>query len=382
MMHDALDLGFIGGGLNSAVGDAHFIASQMDGRFRVEAGCFSRHTDINRQTAEKWHIPPRRCYPDMGRLLEDEKGRLDAIVVLTPTPAHVAPVVAALELGYAVICEKALAASVAEAKKITTVQREHRGFLAVTYNYTGYPMLRELRHWIGQRRLGRLEQIHIEMPQEGFARLDRDGHPIIPQQWRLADGDIPTLSLDLGVHLHHIIEFLSGEKPVELVAVQSSLGRFRQVIDNTVCIARYSNDLECNLWFGKAALGYRNGLKVRVFGERGAAEWSQVAPETFTYCDDKGRRSLIDRADVDARIACLPRYNRFKIGHPAGFIEAFANLYWDIAEAITAAREDRVHASEYVYGANDALEGLMMLTAMVRSSEKRGWVAIERESLR
>nr|VFK29597.1 MAG: Predicted dehydrogenase [Candidatus Kentron sp. MB] len=377
-MHDSFKLGFIGGGINSAVGDTHFIASQMDGRFKVVAGCFSRHADINLQTGQKWHISAERCYSDMGRFLEEEKDRLDAIVVLTPTPAHVEPVVAALELDYPVICEKALAASVADARRIAEAQREHQGFLAVTYNYTGYPMLRELRHWINQGRLGRLEQIHIEMPQEGFARRSRDGNPMVPQQWRLMDGHIPTISLDLGVHLHHIIAFLSGEKPIELIAVQSSRGRFRQVIDNTICIARYSNGLECGIWFSKAALGYRNGLKVRVFGERGSAEWRQITPENFFYYDDKGRQSIIDRTHVDVSISCLPRYNRFKAGHPAGFIEAFANLYWDIADAIATTQQNGARWSGYVYGVPHATEGLIMLQAMARSSHENKWVNVER----
>nr|VFJ68720.1 MAG: Predicted dehydrogenase [Candidatus Kentron sp. FW] len=376
-MPDVLRLGFIGGGMDSAVGDTHFIASRMDGRFGVEAGCFSNRAEINLQTGEKWHISTKRCYPDIVPFLEKEKDRLDAVVVLTPTPDHVEPVVTALELGYPVICEKALATSAADACRIAAVRQEQRGFLAVTYNYSGYPMLRELRHWIRQGRLGLLEQIHIEMPQEGFARLDRHGLPMIPQPWRLTDGNIPTLSLDLGVHLHHIIAFLSGEKPMELVALQSSRGRFRKITDNTICIARYSNDLECSLWFSKAALGYRNGLKVRVFGEQAAAEWRQTDPENLLYYDERGRQFIIDRSDADVEVACMARYNRFKVGHPAGFIEAFANLYWDIANAIEASRQNAAHSSEYVYGASHAVEGLIMLESMARSSHERGWVTVE-----
>jgi predicted dehydrogenase len=56
------------------------------------------------------------------------------------------------------------------------------------------------------------------MPQEGFARLDREGNPMVPQQWRLTDGVVPTISLDLGVHVHHLVDFLTGEKPQEVVA--------------------------------------------------------------------------------------------------------------------------------------------------------------------
>lgn len=372
-MNKTFKIGLIGGGVNSAVGATHFIAAQMDKRFKVEAGSFSRRKDINIQTAEQWKIKPEHLYDDLCDLLQQEKNNVDAIVILTPTPEHTYPVIQSLQLGYPVICEKALASSSAEAKFIKQTQMEQQGFLAVTYNYSGYPMLRELKSMINQGRLGVVEQIHIEMPQEGFARLNREGEPVIPQQWRLQDGEIPTISLDLGVHIHHIIDFLTGEKPCEVMALQSSRGHFRQVIDNTICIARYTNNLECNIWFSKAALGYRNGLRVRVFGELGSAEWYQMDPEFITYHDNRGRKSIIDRASIDVEITNNPRYNRFKAGHPSGFLEAFANLYWDIADSLGKFRETGVQSSEFVFGAQHSVEGLIMLEAMAQSSKEKCW---------
>lgn len=373
-MTEPINIGFVGGGINSAVGATHFIASQMDGRFKVQAGCFSRNKDVNIQTAKEWGVLPERQYGSFQKLLEHEKDRVDAIVILTPTPSHTEIVIQALGQGFPIICEKALAGSSAEAMLIKKEQERQRGFLAVTYNYTGYPMLRELKDMIRQNRLGRVEQIHIEMPQEGFARLDREGKPVKPQDWRLHDAELPTISLDLGVHLHHIIDFLTGEKPTELVAVQTSQGRFSQIIDNTMCIARYTNSLECSIWFSKAALGYRNGLRVRVLGQKGSAEWHQMDPEFLTHHDDRGRKSIIDRASVDVGIAHGKRYNRFKSGHPAGFLEAFANLYCDIADNLKSYRETGHQASsEYVFTCQDALEGLIMLEAIERSSKQRCW---------
>jgi predicted dehydrogenase len=136
---------------------------------------------------------------------------------------------------------------------------------------------------------------------------------------------IPTISLDLGVHVHQMIDFLTGEKPIELVAIQNSQGNFKQVVDNSMCIARYTNNLVCNIWYSKAALGYRNGLRVRVFGEKASIEWYQMDPEFLIYHDNAGRKITLDRANADIEIANDLRYNRFKSGHPAGFLEAFAN---------------------------------------------------------
>lgn len=379
-MSKVWNLGFIGGGVNSAVGATHFIASRMDRRFKIQAGCFSRKMDENSQTAQQLGIHSERLYSNYSDLLEQEQGNLDAIVVLTPTPSHLEPVVQALRLGYPVICEKALTNSSSNALLIQNVQDENKGFLAVTYNYTGYPMLRELRRIIQQGRLGKVEQIHIEMPQEGYARLNLAGDPIVPQQWRLEDSGIPVISLDLGAHLHHIIDFLTGGKPIELVAMQSSQGRFRQVIDNTICIALYTNSLECSIWYSKAALGYRNGLRVRVFGEDASAEWYQMDPEFLIHHDNMGRKTIIDRASVDVEVAHQQRYNRFKSGHPAGFLEAFANHYWDIADSLEKYLETGLQeTTDYVFTAQHALEGLIMLETMTHSSRDRCWKSINFE---
>ena len=166
------------------------------------------------------------------------------------------------------------------------------------------------------------------MPQEGFSRLDAQGNKPQPQTWRLSDGKVSTISLDLGVHLHHIIDYLTGEYPLQVVADAASYGWFDDVIDNVSCMLRYSGGLHCQMWYSKSALGQRNGLKVRVYGDKGSAEWLQIQPEELLISTVDGRREILDRASsVD--VANLDRYNRFKAGHPAGFIEAFANIYYE-----------------------------------------------------
>lgn len=370
-------LGFIGGGWNSAVGATHFIAARMDGLFTIDAGAFSRHAEINTQTAERWGVSPARAYGNLENFLANEHERLDAIVVLTPTPDHVKPVMESLRLGLPVICEKALAATILDAEAIHGEVARRNGFLAVTYNYTGYPMLRELRRMAGENELGEILQVQAEMPQEGFIRVDREGKPVAPQSWRLQDGEIPTISLDLGVHLHHLVAFLTGEQPVEVMATQGRHGNFREIIDNVTCIARYENGMNASFWYSKAALGHRNGLRIRIYGTRSSAEWFQMEPEALLVHDSRGQRRIIDRAAAESSVAAQPRYNRFKAGHPAGFMEAFANLYVDIAEGLAAHRAGNAPTSPYLFSSRDALEGLKMLQAISRSAETRQWIRID-----
>jgi predicted dehydrogenase len=211
------------------------------------------------------------------------------------------------------------------------------------------------------------------MPQEGFLRVDKNGNRTEPQAWRLSDREVPTISLDLGVHLHQMIGFLCGEHPIELVAINNKFGLFEGIVDNTMCIARYSGGIDCQIWFGKTALGNSNGLKVKLYGEKGSAEWYQMQPESLIIHDNKGRKNTLERSSVDLILANDDRYNRFKAGHPAGFIEAFANLYYDIANDVRQFRLNNRSISPWVFGADVALEGLEMLELIEQSAKDKEW---------
>lgn len=368
-----LRLGFIGGGSASAVGYTHFAATHLDGLFRLEAGVFSRDPVTNQASAQAYGVSSSRTHADWRKLLQHEQGRLDALVLLTPMPSHAEIAVAALDAGFPLISEKPLATSTAECLAIREAVVRNNGFLAVTFNYSGYPMIRELRALIRSGALGDIQQIQAEMPQEGFARRNTTGEISRPQAWRLNDYAVPTVALDLGVHVHHLIYFLTGARPLEVVADQATYGNFPQVIDNVLCIARYSNRIAANIWFSKAALGHRNGLRIRIFGSKGSAEWLQITPEQLQMAYVDGRRCTLDMGSGGLNIASQPRYNRFKPGHPSGFIEAFANLYADIAGQLRKTSLDTNGDDVYVLGVDHAIEGLNFFEAVHRSSHLRSW---------
>jgi len=370
-----LKLAFLGGAIDSAIGYTHYIASQMDHHFILSAGCFSKRESINQETAHTWGVDEKHLYSNWEGLLESEQKRIDAVVILTPTPNHHEMVMKALELGYCVICEKALATTHDEGLEISKKLDEKKAFLAVTHNYTGYSMLRELQNMIREDQLGKITHINIEMPQESFARLVNGKQPT-PQVWRLHDGLISGVSLDLGTHMQHMIYFLTKENPSELVADSSSFGWFDKIVDDVSCILRYPSGMRVQMYYGKVSLGHRNGLKVRVYGTKGSAEWFQMQPEELMYNTIDGARMIIDRASPNVKIANQSRYNRFKSGHPAGFIEAFGNLYVDIAQELSKYKIDNNYKSDWSYGAIQATKGLEVFEAIQISSKKNKWVKI------
>jgi|SRR5665647_487266 len=374
-----LKLGFIGGGINSAVGRAHYSACRMDGRFEVVAGCFSRDKANNVATGKVFNA---YVFDKVEWMLE-MRSLIDAVVVLTPTPSHFEIVRDCLMTGVPVICEKALTATSKQAADLIEFQWEKRysvpgdtsaRFLAVTYNYTGYPMVRELRDIVQTGALGKIISIQAEMPQEGYLRMDAH-----PQNWRLEDGRIPGVHLDLGTHLHHMIYFLTGQHPKAVLAHQQKRSEFG-VVDEVNCLAEYEG-FNANLWFGKTALGHRNGLRIRIYGTQGLAEWHQMNPEDLQRAMPSGNRFTEDRSSIGVRIANHQRYQRFKAGHPQGWLEALANLYTDLADTLELHKSgiSIVESSQRgtipeLYGAEVAHAGLVMMENMVKSAKERRWV--------
>lgn len=369
-----LQIALVGGAMNSAVGMAHYSAIRLVNRFEIVAGCFSRHAEVNFETAIHYHVSGDRTYDNLETLLQREKGRVSAIVILTPTDQHAAQVVSCINAGFAVICEKALACSLNEALEIQQALKKSNGFLSVIYNYLGYPMIRELRDKIKKGGLGVINHIQVEMPQEGFQKVNLEGRPVVPQDWRLHDGSVPTISLDLGVHLHMLIKYLTDKKPIRVVSVSQSYGNFHDVKDNVSGIVTYTGGTTCNIWFSKIALGNRNGMAIRIYGTNGSAEWVQENSEYLRLADNKGNRWTIDRGGPDVTVSSQQRYTRFKAGHPAGFIEAFANYYEDIYQALEAYTESGGSAlNEHCFGIDEAIEGLSVLQAMEDSSISGQW---------
>ena len=366
-------IGIVGGGINSAIGITHKIALQMDNRFEIVAGCFSRNEKINDQTANAWCVD--NLYYNYHDLLKNESRSLDGVVVLTPTNMHMGVVSEALKLKLPVICEKTVTDTLKDALELKGLLEKNNGFLSVTYNYTGYPMVREIKQMIQSGKLGNIIQINVKMPQEGFIRKVKDGSIPIPQGWRLQDGKISTISLDLGTHLSSMIEFLIKKFPKEVVAMKNSYGH-HDVTDNVFCMVKYDGNIDCQMWFSKSALGHKNGLSVEVYGEKGSVSWQQMNPELLVFNDDLGRTIHLDRSSKEIEIAGLKRYERFKSGHPAGFIEAFANYYDDVYDSLSAFKKGNKHQSDYVFTIEASINGLALMEAIETSVMKKEWVKV------
>ena len=364
-------LAFIGGSCESIAGYPHFIASQMDRRFEVIAGVFSTNKDINKKTAEKWNV--KSYYDSVDDLIKHQKNNIDVISILTPTPLHFESIAKLLSLNIPIICEKPMVGSYEDVIKIEKLLDKKKHFLVVTNNYSGYPMVRELKQKIANNELGDILHVRLKMPQESFLRPPKSIK--YPQKWRLQDNFIPMISLDLGAHLHHLSYFLLQEEPDKVMATYNSFSKYN-VVDDVNMLVEYPSGIKGNFWLSKTALGNRNGLHIEIYGSKASAIWHQENPEKLEFSYYTGEKTIIDRGS-NIEMIPNPLYHRMTPGHPSGFIESFANLYNDIANSLDNFFANKEFKNDYIFGFEHAKNGINLLYKASVSNNKQGWESID-----
>ena len=379
--HHRFKVGFIGGGIDSAIGRAHFSALNIDRNFSVDSGVFSIDPEANRDSGNHYGVDEKRVYESIPDFLERESLKMDAVIVLTPTPLHFEHINLALDKKLAVVSEKALCTSSKAAQQITERVQAEKLFLTVTFTYTGYPMVREVKAMIADGDLGEILFAEVKMPQESFIKQGRDGSAANPQSWRQSDYEIPSVTLDLGTHVVNLLEFITGSALTQVSAVAKHSGSVTDITDNIVAIGETNNGAAVSLIWNKVSLGNRNGLSFSIFGSKGSVTWAQEDPEHLVLTDKQGVVQIIDRSHPTIKVASNNRYERFKVGHPAGYIEAFANLYSDIAQSLwqfKAGELEKSMKNEFLHDAKNSASGLRVLEAIHESAQKKMWVQITR----
>ena len=369
-MTQPIRLGMVGGGPGAMIGPTHRIAARMDGCYRLVAGAFSRTPERNRAMGEALALDPDRVYADYREMAEKERAREDgveAVAVVTPNDSHVPVSTCFLRHGIHVICDKPLATSLADAETLREVVDESGCVFALTQNYAGYPMVREARARIAAGELGAVRIVQAEYASGSRARLvEAEGDEKTAWRTDPAIGGPSAVLCDLGVHAHHLLRFVTG---CEVEAVSASLATVvagRTSHDDAQVSLRLSGGARGALWASYVAAGNRNGLRLLVCGESGSLEWWQERPETLSLYSLGGPSRRLHRGDAglgaDARAA-----TRVKAGQPEGFLEAFANIYRDVAGWIRTPAGQRDRAPWPVAGVHDGIAGMRFIEACVAS---------------
>ena len=368
------EIGFIGGGIDSGIGKTHYNSICLNRNWKLSAGFFSRNKKINILSGKKYNIPKNRIYSSIDSFLKNEK-KIGAVSLLTPIPNRYNTIKKIIKNKIPIICEKPLLASIEESKKIKKIL--NKNFLTVTYNYTGYPMIRELENLIKKKSFfGKINSIFIEMPSGVFLEKKTKKENIA--KWRLKDGKIPMSFLDLGSHVFNLMYFLTKHYPENLIAKSSTFGKFKNIKDDVMCFGSLNKNTNFNIWFSKSTLGYDNGLKIRIFGKKASVEWVQSEPEKLKINTNDKKNFTIDRGSYLSLISKFKRYNDFKSGHPTGFLEAFKNLYDDILQNIENYKKKIKLNKTYIFEFEHAQKILTVLDSIQKSFVSKKWIKLKK----
>lgn len=375
-------LGMVGGGEGAFIGAVHRIAARLDDQYELVAGALASSADKARRSGRALALPEDRIYTDYAAMAKAEAARADGIeVVAIVTPNHLhAPVAEAfLQAGVHVICDKPLATTAKDARRLQALAKKKGRIFAVTYNYTGYPMVRQARQMVRAGRLGTLRVVQVEYPQDWLTEaLEASGQK--QAHWRTdpARSGAGGCIGDIGTHAYHLAGYVTGLQASELCAELTTFVAGRRLDDNAQVMLRYANGARGALWASQVAPGNENNLRLRVYGSRGGLEWRQEHPNQLHWSPFGQPTQVIARA-TGAALSDAARITRIPAGHPEGYLEAFATLYGEIAQALRAGRRGGARADKAVQFPTvvDGLRGVEFVEAVVASSRRGGrWVRL------
>jgi predicted dehydrogenase len=375
-------LGMVGGGEGAFIGAVHRIASRIDDHYVFVAGALSSTAEKAKRSGAALGLDPNRAYPDFETMARVEAKRpdgIEAVSIVTPNHMHAGPALAFLKAGIHVICDKPLTTSLKEAKALQAAAKKSGLIFAVTHNYTGYPMVRQARAMVKAGELGEIRVVQVEYPQDWLAEpLEKTGQK--QADWRTdpkrsgAGGCIG----DIGTHAYNLADFITGLSVDELSAELTTFVKGRKLDDNTQILLRYANGARGSLWASQVAIGNENNLRIRVYGTKGGIAWSQENPN-YLHVSPIGKPTYTITRSGAGSGPEAGRVSRIPPGHPEGYLEGFANIYTEVAQAIHAARKGKKADKAVMFPTvDDGVKGLAFIEAAVSSSQKNGkWTKVK-----
>ncbi|GGL98123.1 oxidoreductase [Deinococcus aerophilus] len=339
-------MGMVGGGEGAFIGAVHRMAAALDGQIDLVAGALSGTPEKSRRSGAALGLAPQRSYPTWQTMVEGELARppgerIHFVSVVTPNDLHYPVARAFAEAGIHVVCDKPLVHTSEQASDLMAVVQRSGVVFAVTYNYSGYPMVREARHLVRDGRLGQVRKVIVEYNQGWLAtRLEETGNKQAGWRTDPARSGLAGAVGDIGSHAEHLAATVTG---LELEAICADLTTFvpgRQLDDDANMLLRYAGGARGVLWCSQIGIGAENDLRLRVFGTRGSLCWRQEEPNTLEVQFLDAPLQMLRRGNPYLSAAAQAA-SRLPSGHPEAFIEAFANVYRGVAEAIRARLEGR-----------------------------------------
>lgn len=384
-MTKKLKMGMVGGGEGAFIGAVHRIAAALDSQIELVCGVFSSTAEKAKRSGDALGIAKQRNYATYQEMFTAEMAlpaheRIDFVAIVTPNHMHYPVACAAIEAGFHVICDKPATLNLAEANDLQK-RVEATGLLfGLTHTYTGYPMVKEAKYLITQGKLGKLRKVIVEYTQGWLSQAQNQDNK--QASWR-TDPNTSGLSGcmgDIGSHAANLAEYITNESIEELCAELTTFVPGRQLDDDGIALMKMSGDIKGILHASQVACGEENNLTIRIYGDQGGLEWHQQEPNSLVLKNlDKPMQIL--RTGGDHSIATTAN-TRIPMGHPEGYLEAFANIYQNFAQAIVAFKSGQDSSPErFDYPSiEDGVHGMAIIEALVASNNSdQKWHKINNE---
>jgi predicted dehydrogenase len=374
-MKRPLRMAMVGGGPGSFIGAVHRIAAELDGEIRLVAGAFSSDPTRSQQAGAVYGVDPQRAYPSYRAMLDAEMQRADRadfVTIATPNNTHLPIALAALAAGFSVMSDKPATATFGEALQLQEEARQSQGKYALTFTYSGYPLVREARRLIASGALGTVRKVVAEYSQGWLASpIEREGNK--QAEWRTdpARTGLGGCIGDIGVHAFHLAEFVSGLQVSRILPDLGSVVPGRMVDDDCNVLLRFKGGARGLICASQIAIGDLNTLRLRVYGSLGSLDWSQENPNSMQLHHANGRSECLRTADASLGSEAAAA-TRLPGGHPEGYLEAFANLYRDFARML------RGGEAPLLPGIAEGVRSMQFIERAVTASRNMaGWVALD-----
>jgi predicted dehydrogenase len=269
-----------------------------------------------------------------GNLPDGE--RIDFVSVVTPNHMHYPVAKAFVEAGFHVACDKPLVHTVEQALDLVRAVKEHEVIFAVTYNYTGYPMVKQARYLVQSGALGVVRKVIVEYPQGWLAtRIEADGQKQAVWRTDPKRSGVSGCIGDIGSHCENLVSYVTGLELGSICADLTAFAPGRELDDDGNILLRFKGGARGILTASQICPGQENTLRIRVWGTKAGLEWHQEEPNYLYVRSNDGPERIYKRGNAylcDAAVAAT----RIPSGHPEAFFEAFANIYKNFGDTIRA----------------------------------------------
>ncbi|GAB1450954.1 Gfo/Idh/MocA family oxidoreductase [Draconibacterium sp.] len=376
-------MGMVGGGTDAFIGAVHRLAALMDNQIELVCGCFSINPEISKSSGKSYFLPDDRVYETYQEMFENESKlpegeRMDFVSIVTPNFVHFDPAMMALDRGFNVVLDKPMTFTLDEALKLKEKIVETGLTFALTHVYSGYPAVKHAKQMIADGKLGKIRKIFVEYPQGWLSsKLEDTGN--LQASWRTdpkRSGKAGCMG-DIGTHVHHLAEYMTGLKVTSLCAELNIFVPNRLLDDDGAALLRFDNGAKGVLMATQIAAGEENAIRVRIYGDKGGIDWEQMEPNTLRV-KWLGQPMQVLRVGTSMDSAIAAYNTRVPGGHPEGYLEAFANIYRNFASTVRAKANGEKPTAEMLDfpDVEDGIRGMQFIDTVVKAGydDETKWV--------